>query len=226
MSLQLRSSSTPEGGRHASPRFPTRAGAAGCDPRPPRRADATPMAGHRARRTPGRCDPRPPRRADATHVLGVDHASMWQLRSSSTPEGGRHRGVKRVQGGEEVVAILVHPEGGRHRRLARYLAGGVMTLRSSSTPEGGRHLALPRVQRAPQRVAILVHPGGRTPRRHRGHAAAAVGAVAILVPPPLPCSWAPGLRSWPHGSPAVPVWLFAPCSSHGLGGVAAGIAGA
>ena len=28
------------------------------------------------------------------------------------------------------------------------------------------------------------------------------------------------------GSPAVPVWLFAPCSSHGLGGVAAGTAGA
>ena len=28
------------------------------------------------------------------------------------------------------------------------------------------------------------------------------------------------------GSPVVPVWLFAPCSSHGLGGVAAGIAGA
>jgi hypothetical protein len=43
---------------------------------------------------------------------------------------------------------------------------------------------------------------------------------------PLPSSWAPDNGYGAHGSPAVPVWLFAPCSSHGLGGVAAGTAGA
>ncbi len=35
-----------------------------------------------------------------------------------------------------------------------------------------------------------------------------------------------GQRLGVYGSPVVPVWLFAPCSSHGLGGVAAGTAGA
>ena len=35
-----------------------------------------------------------------------------------------------------------------------------------------------------------------------------------------------GQRLGAYGSPAVPVWLFAPCSCHGLGGVAAGTAGA
>jgi hypothetical protein len=35
-----------------------------------------------------------------------------------------------------------------------------------------------------------------------------------------------GTGSLAFGSPVVPVWLFAPCSSHGLGGVAAGAAGA
>ena len=44
--------------------------------------------------------------------------------------------------------------------------------------------------------------------------------------PPLPCSWVPDNGYGAHGSPAVPVWLFAPCSNHGLGGVAAGTAGA
>lgn len=43
---------------------------------------------------------------------------------------------------------------------------------------------------------------------------------------PLPSSLCPGKRGPGSGSPAVPVWLFAPCSWYGLGGVAPGAAGA
>src|ERR1039457_1273191 len=43
---------------------------------------------------------------------------------------------------------------------------------------------------------------------------------------PLPCSSGPGKHDLGLGSPAVPVWLIAPCSRYGLGGVAAGTVGA
>jgi hypothetical protein len=43
---------------------------------------------------------------------------------------------------------------------------------------------------------------------------------------PLPSSLRPGRYGLGLGSPAVPVWLIAPCSRDGLGGVAAGTAGA
>jgi two-component system OmpR family sensor kinase len=47
------------------------------------------------------------------------------------------------------------------------------------------------------------------------------------VPPPLTFFTEPGqLRFSGLGSPAVPVWLIAPCSLYGLGGVAPGAAGA
>jgi hypothetical protein len=42
---------------------------------------------------------------------------------------------------------------------------------------------------------------------------------------PLPSSSGPGKHDLGLGSPAVPVWLIAPCSRYGLGGVAAGAAG-
>ena len=43
--------------------------------------------------------------------------------------------------------------------------------------------------------------------------------------PPLPSSVGPGkIRAL--GSPAAPVWLSAPCSRYGLGGVAPGAVGA
>jgi len=43
---------------------------------------------------------------------------------------------------------------------------------------------------------------------------------------PLPSSLSPGNYGSGLGSPAVPVWLIAPCSSYGLGGVAPGTVGA
>jgi hypothetical protein len=45
-------------------------------------------------------------------------------------------------------------------------------------------------------------------------------------PPPLTLFVEAETGSLAPGSPVTPVWLFAPCSSHGLGGVAAGVAGA
>jgi len=56
--------------------------------------------------------------------------------------------------------------------------------------------------------------------------AALPSLMLVDVAAPLPSSWAPDNGYGAHGSPAVPVWLIAPCSSHGLGGVAAGTAGA
>ena len=43
---------------------------------------------------------------------------------------------------------------------------------------------------------------------------------------PLPSSLSPGNYGSGLGSPAVPVWLIAPCSWYGLGGVAPGAVGA
>jgi len=57
-----------------------------------------------------------------------------------------------------------------------------------------------------------------------GHAVltAALGPEAA----PLPSWVCPGNYGPGVGSPAVPVWLIAPCSCYGLGGVAPGTAGA
>ncbi|PZR78389.1 MAG: hypothetical protein DLM65_13145, partial [Candidatus Aeolococcus gillhamiae] len=43
---------------------------------------------------------------------------------------------------------------------------------------------------------------------------------------PLPSWVCPGKYGLGSGSPAVPVWLIAPCSTYGLGGVAPGAVGA
>ena len=42
--------------------------------------------------------------------------------------------------------------------------------------------------------------------------------AAGLAKAPLPCSSGPGKHDLGLGSPAVPVWLIAPCSRYGLGG--------
>ena len=47
-------------------------------------------------------------------------------------------------------------------------------------------------------------------------------ALQRLMQDPLPSSLSPGNYGSGLGSPAVPVWLIAPCSWYGLGGVAPG----
>ena len=189
--MELRSSATPEDGRHPG------------------------ATGSRWSASTG-CDPRPPRRMAATAALDRDARAEYELRSSATPEDGRHLAR---QGGAvgvgEGVAILGHPRGwpppfeqrGSHgefkgcdprppRRMAatsrrcvtmpasievlrssaipedgRHLtpsspATYTTVLRSSATPEDGRHPPRRRLDRRVSEVAILGHPGGWPPPWH------------------------------------------------------------
>jgi Putative restriction endonuclease len=80
-------------------------------------------------------------------------------------------------------------------------------------------------------VAEVISPGSGSERTDRlrkvgEYARLGIPQYWIVEHTPLPSSWAPDNGYGAHGSPVVPVWLFAPCSSHGLGGVAAGTTGA
>ncbi len=184
---ELRSSSAPEGGRHrtvwASPMPVERLRSSSA----PEGGRHTP----RPRRSAGEassCDPRPPRRADATGKYPPGTAEQMRLRSSSAPEGGRHWTARRATcsrprccdprpprradatvdllgelAAQPVVAILVRPGGRTPPPVPNVTVLAVTRLRSSSAPEGGRHCTRRNLMPMVDYVAILVRPGGRTP---------------------------------------------------------------
>jgi hypothetical protein len=78
---------------------------------------------------------------------------------------------------------------------------------------------------APPRPHLALGQPGH--RRHRPAARPDPRLTSRILLLSLTFFTEPGqLRFSGLGSPAVPVWLIAPCSFHGLGGVAAGMVGA
>lgn len=107
------------------------------------------------------------------------------------------------------------------------------SLRSTDSPLASTvSMAPPSATQRPSRHSAKRSPGGPQRVHHRQgaaahhHAGTRPGQPSRISTTPLPSSLSPGNYGLGLGSPAVPAWLFAPCSSYGLGGVAPGTAGA
>ncbi len=143
---ELRSSSALEGGRHdAGTRHDLDGDAVAILVRPGGRTPRSSRSAHTERCRS--CDPRPPRRADATRhrharvrLLGRV-AILVRLRGRTPLDQGRGHGAA-----PPGLRSSSAPEGGRHHRELKAMGQSLSPLRSSSAPEGGRHarsIALP-----------------------------------------------------------------------------------
>ncbi len=156
--LQMfQSSPAPKGGRYFRSCRYWRWGFQCFNPRPPRRAGATPPPEPPPSLTLVSILARPEGRAlrDAS-VMGI---SCFKFQSSPAPKGGRYHLSCGGFAVEHDVSILARPEGRALRVCARPRARAIL-FQSSPAPKGGRYQ---RPGRSPlcQKVSILARPEGR-----------------------------------------------------------------